>query len=180
MDLDKAAGAVVRVGDGRGFVIAGEHDRLIVTAAHRLPSLPPCMSFSCLDERTYQSLLGPLGEKPTVSAECLFCDPIGDIALLGSPDPQERYEEAGKYEAMVNGVTPFWISAGRAKGRASLLSLDARWFQCRTESFQGGPWWLAEGAEPIRGGMSGSPIVALDRSAIGSSVLASAVKMARI
>ena len=32
-------------------------------------------------EAAFDLLLAPLGPEPSVSAECLFADPIGDIAL---------------------------------------------------------------------------------------------------
>jgi len=159
--------AVVKVCDGRGFVVQGECERFVVTAAHCLPHFPPCMTFSHIEERTYESLVGPLGNGATVWAECLFCDPISDVAVLGSPDNQDLFKQARDYEAMVGAVTPFRVSAGPAKGSAWLLSLDLRWFQCQAESFDGNMWWVSDGAEPIRGGMSGSPIVTMDGSAIG-------------
>jgi hypothetical protein len=34
-------------------------------------------------------LLSLLGDEPSVLAECLFADPIADIAVLGSLDDQE-------------------------------------------------------------------------------------------
>jgi hypothetical protein len=147
-----------------------------LTAAHCLPFFPPCHAWSYIEERTYRSLLAPLGEQPAIAAECLFCDPIGDIAVLGSPDRQqpELYEDSNKYDALVDAVTPFKFSAGpsrldamlEAHGRARLLSLDGRWFECRVRCFRHGPWSVM-GAEPIRGGMSGSPIVAWNGPAIG-------------
>jgi hypothetical protein len=85
--------SIIRVGKGRGFVVEDAErfarfgfrgDCLVVTAAHCLPFFPPCHSCSYLHERTYKALLGPLGQKPTVWAECLFADPIGDIAVLGT------------------------------------------------------------------------------------------------
>jgi len=72
--IETATGAVITVGGGRGFVVRGEWDRLIITAAHCLPHFPPSMSFSELMERTYRDLLAPLGSEPTVWAECLFVD----------------------------------------------------------------------------------------------------------
>jgi hypothetical protein len=88
--------AVITVGDGRGFVVEGEREtRLIITAAHCLPSFPLCHGASYLEERTYQALLGPLGEKPTVWTECLFVDPIADIAVLGQPDNQDELYDQG-------------------------------------------------------------------------------------
>ena len=49
------------------------------------------MTFSHTEERTYQRLLGELIGEPTVWAECLFADPISDVAVLGPPDNQEFY-----------------------------------------------------------------------------------------
>jgi hypothetical protein len=48
----EATRAVVRVRDGRGFVVEGERSRLVITAAHCLPQFPPCAGFSHLEERT--------------------------------------------------------------------------------------------------------------------------------
>src|SRR5437867_2361147 len=94
--------SVLKVGGGRGFVVNGDRDRLIITAAHCLPRFPPCHGLSYTEERTYAKLLGPLGrKKPTVWAECLFVDPVADIAVLGPPDGQELYDEWGAYERLV-------------------------------------------------------------------------------
>ena len=49
------------------------------------------MTFSHTEGRTYQRLLGELSGEPTVWAECLFADPISDVAVLGPPDNQELY-----------------------------------------------------------------------------------------
>lgn len=56
--------AVIRVGDGRGFIVEHGHDRLVITAAHCLPEFPPCHGASFLEERTYGNLLGLLGAEP--------------------------------------------------------------------------------------------------------------------
>ena len=112
--MDKSA--IVTVGEGRGFVVevypawARSARRLVVTAAHCLPSFPPCASISYLEERTYRGLLGPLGEKPTVWAECLFADRVGDIAALGEPDNQALSEEADQYNALVEKAAPLPMS----------------------------------------------------------------------
>lgn len=96
--------SIVTVGDGRGFVVEASivqlmHDfktrewrslkrsqSYIITAAHCLPHLPPCHGASYVQERTYPNLVGPLGEAPTVAVECLFVNPVADIAVLGKPD----------------------------------------------------------------------------------------------
>jgi hypothetical protein len=57
--LREAARAVIRVGDGRGFIVDGKEGRLVITAAHCLPSSPQGFSIASFNERTYQALLGP-------------------------------------------------------------------------------------------------------------------------
>jgi hypothetical protein len=82
--------SVLTVGSGHGFVIEHGFDRLIITAAHCLPFFPPATGTSFLKELTYQGLLAPLDGQPSAWAECLFADPVADIAVLGQPDNQER------------------------------------------------------------------------------------------
>ncbi len=158
--------SVVRVGRGRGFVVQGSDDRFVITAAHCLPHFPPCASASFTEERTYWDLLGPLGGRATVWAECLFVDPIGDIAVLRSPDNQVLWNEAEKYESLTATVEALPVSDAPKHGPALLLSRAGRWFGCIAEHF-GGPLWLRAAAQAIVGGMSGSPILANDGSAIG-------------
>lgn len=121
---DQTMRAVIRVGDGRGFVVEGceECDRLIITAAHCLPYFPPCASFSLTEERTYPSLVGPLGMKPSVWAECLFVDPIGDVAVLGAPDNQAIPDEWEDYIEMLDEIRPLSISEAPEQGTANWLS----------------------------------------------------------
>src|SRR4051794_22251871 len=163
---ENAIRAVIRVGDGRGFVVRGKLDRLVITAAHCLPWFPPCASFSRLEERTYRELLGPLGGESEVCAECLFVDPIGDIAVLGSPDGQELFDEADAYRTLTESRTPLSITDAPAQGRGWLLSLGNTWFQCVVRQ-NGGPLWIVDAAEGIVGGISGSPIVNDSGAAIG-------------
>ncbi len=98
--FEAAQQAVVAVGGGRGFVVEARNQyyRAIITAAHCLPHLPPAHPAMNLEEITYKRLLGSLGAECSVWAECLFVDPIGDIAVLQGPDNQECHEEAGQYE----------------------------------------------------------------------------------
>jgi hypothetical protein len=63
--------AVVRVGHGRGFIVEAADchiGRLVITAAHCLPRLPPAHPARSLKERTCKKLLGLPGAKLTLSA----------------------------------------------------------------------------------------------------------------
>jgi hypothetical protein len=163
--LNLVTPSVVRVGDGRGFVVAGKYDRLIITAAHCLPFFPPCISFSSIEERTYENLLGPLGAEPTVWAECLFVDPIGDIAVLGPPDNQDLSDQHEQYDDLLDPLEPISIADAPAKTAAWLLSLDKQWCQCVVRHV-GGPLWFSNATDGIHGGMSGSPVLLRGGSAI--------------
>ena len=187
---------IIKVDGGRGFVVQGDREcRYVVTAAHCLqragePYIPPAIGgISYTHERTYERLLGPIGGEQTVSAECLFVDPIADLAVLGTPDEQELYEESEEYAALtgaaslpvaevplireqITSVSPFdghaftFLGAPKGECPAWLLSLDGHWFRCDVIAH---PCALAiaNAAEAIASGMSGSPIVTEDGSAIG-------------
>ena len=168
MIIERLKSGVITVGHGRGFVVEGAGERLVITAAHCLPSLPPALPSFGLEARTYGPLLARRGEEPRAWAVCRFVDPIADIAVLGSPgDPH-----ADEYQALMKTATAlsiggslrnpvnFWVPA-------RLLSLDGRsWFSCTVRHF-GGPLWITHAAEVIRDGMSGSPIVTEIGTAIG-------------
>jgi len=186
----------VAVDGGRGFVIETKDRSLIVTAAHCLirdgeSYLPPPHGLSYTQERTYANLLGPLDGERNVWAECLFADPVADIAVLGSPDGQVLWDQAEAYDALVDAAVPLKLGAlppfkaqhhtlpdgteialePIAEGAAWLLSLSGQWFACRVTS-TGRSLQISDAEEGIRGGMSGSPIVAPDGRAIGIVCLA--------
>jgi hypothetical protein len=106
---------VIRVGDGRGFVLTDPiaDRRIVVTAAHCLPSFPPSFAASYLKNHTYQQILGPLDGRRTVWAECLFVDPIADLAVLGTPDSQASSKRSNAYDKLIyaDRVHPFEIGA---------------------------------------------------------------------
>lgn len=204
--LQDALAAVVRVGNGRGFVVEGRghygrRERFVITAAHCLPErrggqkLPPPHGASYTEERTYKKLMAPLSKKQSVWCECLFVDPIADIAVLGSPDNQALGEQAEAYEALVEAATPLTVAEPPSKPNAKevvqladmekrfgqigkvqwarrecsaiLLSLDKQWFACTVSHFPNGMLSIENAAQEIAGGMSGSPIMAEDGTAIG-------------
>lgn len=165
MPPQEASKSIVQVGEGRGFVVEGADGvRYVVTAAHCLPFLPPPCSFSDNEECTFE-VLGPLGTSPTVWALCLFVDPVSDIAVLGAPDSQDQFHKCKAYEDFVGMAMPLSLRWVQQPERGWIFTLDAeRWFSCRVEAPRA--IWIWEAAEPIRGGMSGSPIVGDDGSAI--------------
>jgi hypothetical protein len=131
---EAALRSVVTVGAGRGFVVEVAWDRYVITAAHCLPWFPPCAGSSGLEERTYKALVAPLGRDPSIWAECLFVDPIADIAVLGSPDDQGLFDKADAYRLLVENATPIRIGAPAETCEAYLLSLENEWFQCRADT----------------------------------------------
>lgn len=177
IDSELARG-VVKVGDGRGFIVQAKHSRLIITAAHCLPHFPPPVAIAGYDERTYQDLLGPLDDpKPTVWCELIFADPIADIAVLAEPDSQELGDQHDAYEALTEDRPTFKISDPESDGVAGevmLLSLSGTWQACTVRHVgDDHPFalytalWIEQANDGIRGGMSGSPIVVDGGAAIG-------------
>jgi hypothetical protein len=167
MITEQLKSGVITVGDGRGFVVEGVGERLVITAAHCLPSLPPALSSFGLASRTYGPLLARRGEQPQAWAVCRFVDPIADIAVLGPPDNSHTDD----YNALMGTATalPFGDTVRHPVNfwaPARLLSLDGRWFSCTIRHY-GGPLWITHAAERVHGGMSGSPIVAEAGTAIG-------------
>jgi len=116
--LDDMTSAVITVNEGgRGFIVRGRNNRLVITAAHCLPFVPPAVSFSFAEERTYAALLAPLGQQPAIMAECLFVDPVADIALLGPPDDDAAPDELDAYEELVDaGEVPGDLPTPISKG----------------------------------------------------------------
>jgi hypothetical protein len=162
----KSNGTILTVGDGRGFVVEHKYERLIVTAAHCMPKLPPADRAAYEWEFCYPKLLGALGKKPSVMAQCVFVNPVDDVAVLGSPDNQVMCDDAIRYEALLENAIPFSIGQAPAKkGCGYLFSLEGDWFKCQVESDRS--LWVSESAQPIRGGMSGSPVISKTGAAIG-------------
>lgn len=167
MIIERLKSGVVTVGYGRGFVVEDAGERLVITAAHCLPFIPPALPSFGIEARTYGPLLAPRGEAPRVWAVCRFVDPIADVAVLGSPNAPH----ADDYKALMATATVLPI-ADRVRhpvnfwAPARLLSLDGKWFSCTIRHF-GGPLWITHAAERVLVGMSGSPIVAEAGTAIG-------------
>ncbi len=165
----KPKGTVLSVGEGRGFVVEHRGEHLVVTASHCLPWLPSGFGIAYSEEHVYRNMLGPLGSAPTVACECLFINPIADVAVLGVPDTQTFSDEADPYRALLEYATPFRITEAPENGRGFLLSLEGEWVRCQVEWKEriDGPLWVSKLAQSIEGGMSGSPIVSENGNALG-------------
>jgi hypothetical protein len=186
ISLADLAGSVVRVGDGRGFVVRTGRANYIITAAHVLPELPPARLLHSLEQETYPRLIGPRDAQPTVTAACVFADPIADLAVLAPPDNQELSDEAELYEQFTGLLPPFDIAPPPPRQRvrlpglfgnppdyalsdvtfpAHVLSIAGVWIAC-TARHVGGPL-MVEPADLIVGGMSGSPLIGATGAALG-------------
>lgn len=162
---------VVTVGSGRGFVM--EHRvyfdfadgngykklrrKVVVTASHCLPHAPkmPCYSYQ---ETTYAKLLAPLGEEPSIWTQCLFFDPVADVAVLGEPDNQELLDEWDSYHALVNGRRPF-ATAAPESGEGCMLALDGVTWEPTTLEVHVTIGGNGFSTGPTLAGQSGSPIL---------------------
>jgi S1-C subfamily serine protease len=185
--------AVVSVGKGgRGFIIEADQRRYVITAAHCLRRLPPAHSFAYTKELRYRRLLGPLSaRRRTVWAECVFLDPVADIAVLSEPHSQELFNEYEAYASLTDPVTPLPLGTltfvqrerqlpegpvsrfggairlpREAEASGWILSLDRRWVACTVKSIGGRAASVEKSDAPIEFGMSGSPILGPDGRAI--------------
>jgi hypothetical protein len=109
----------------------------------------------------------------------VFVDPIADLAVLGTPDSQQLPAKARAYENLVEAAVALpiadlpvkyhchWNMPVISASNGWLFSLATQeWFSCQVLQ-NGGRLSLREMAEPVVGGMSGSPILTDDGAAIG-------------
>lgn len=114
--------------------------------------------------------LRPIGAKPTVWAECLFVNPVADIAVLGPPDEQTLPEQAQGYKALLRSLKPFKVADIQQVDQVWLLSLERKWFSCRANYLpwvNGSLWLHTWELGSIKSGMSGSPIISDNGEAVG-------------
>jgi hypothetical protein len=150
--------------------------------------VPPPHLGRFLEEYTFAKVVGPLGEKPHASAECVFVDTIADLAVLGSPDNQALSDQAGEYVALTAALPAISLAIPpaavdrkarreskmtraeflkRFESRAWVLSLDGQWFECAATYSEGGMLTIrTKGSKRVVNGMSGSPVVTLDGVAL--------------
>lgn len=158
--LDRAAGAIVKVGKGRGFIVQGDRDRYVITTNYSLPFVSPCDPGSEL----WTFFIGGVeNEASDILGECLFVDPIADIAVLGAPGNPEHWEAFSKF---VWSRPPISVGDAKFESKALLLSPDGHWQSC-SAGHNGGRLWISDAVNGIVGAMSGSPIMLDDRTAVG-------------
>ena len=160
--LASAKDAIVTVGGARGFLVQGLGVR-VVTAAHCLPHLPPAHPMSFTEERTYEKLVGSLEAPAGVWAECLFVDPIADVAVLGQSSLSEECEAFGQF---MEGRPTLRVAAVTDSCAGWLLTLDGRWDACTVRRARGTHTLTLVDAQ-VRPGMSGSPILTHTGHVIG-------------
>jgi hypothetical protein len=99
------------------------------------------------------NLLGSLGRLPHVWASCLFLDPFGGIAILGSPFGEGiKREHVNAYDALTSSVLPLQVAD------------PAPWSKMFDDEFRRSaeaPVW-ALSLRDVRG----SPVVVADGSAV--------------
>ncbi|MGO6880680.1 hypothetical protein ACCS44_17555 [Rhizobium ruizarguesonis] len=160
--LEYAKNSVIRVGYGRGFLAQTVDSPVIITCAHCLPHMPPAIgSVMSPHERTYLRLVGALGAEPTITVECLFVDPVADVAVLGEPNGQ-LYDEAEAYCAFVEERQGLAIAAEQnaalpgVQSGGAWLTLEGEWVH---HSLEVGVRCVCTSEKTAARGMSGSPII---------------------
>jgi hypothetical protein len=166
---DLATKSLLRVGDGRGFIVAKRGSpwrRYVITAAHCLPIVPDPLGVR-VGEEVFENLLGPLGGENTVWAQCLYVDPIADAAVLHyvrgeGPDRSEAYGE------LVDLLTPLRLgTAAPMETPAFLVALDGRLISCTVRDSVDGQLYIANAIDGIADGMSGTPVIRQDGAVVG-------------
>ena len=139
------------------------------TAAHCLPNLPPAHWGSYTKERTFLNLLGPLDSPATLSTQCVFADPIADVAVLAAPDSQIVLEMSEAYDTFTKERPTLHVGGMRGPRLAWLLTLERRWQLCSVRRDFGNDRTLeligaGGGCVP---GCSGSPILTDEGLVVG-------------
>jgi hypothetical protein len=196
MKTEIAKKAVVQIigGGCRGFIVGAGGERFVITVAHSAPhDRLPAPYLANSSELTFDGVIGPLfSEQGTITAELCVYSLVDDIAVFGAPDTPDDLYECAEYEqftataAMTVGKLPDraappkphpssaafnpWLEERQRHDAhteaAFILSLDGEWEPC-TVRYDGRYLMICEGADQIRSGMSGSPIIDINGDAIG-------------
>jgi hypothetical protein len=157
--------SVVRVGrGGRGFVVRTIRDeKLIITVARCVPRLAMTISHSF--DYTYPRCVGAIDKRDRpVTVQCLFIDPVADLAVLGPPDDDRPYNA---FVETRPGLPVGCVDMRRPECDAWMLSLTGEWFSCHVVALPRA-LMIVSAAERTEDGMSGSPIVDDNGRAIGA------------
>jgi exonuclease I len=129
--------------------------------------LPPAHRAAFTAEKTFKKLIGPLGTKPTIWAECVFVDPVSDLAVLGQPDGQAFNEDVDTaWDDFIEDLEPLDLDTDQPT-RGWMLSLDGHWMPCAIHTTNNGSLLVKDLDGDIEGGMSGSPILSDKGRAVG-------------
>jgi hypothetical protein len=101
-------------------------------------------------------ILSRIGEDAGVWAECLFADPIADVAILGPVDNQALPDRWDAYIDWLGGIDGLPIGDAHSDtSKAWVMALDQSWATCSAQCVVR----LWTDGVTIDAGMSGSPIV---------------------
>lgn len=168
--------SIVKVGSkgsyGRGFWVGSPDYGLIVTAAHCLPYYPTRRDdVLCYSDLTYADLVARPDGKGTCWAECLFLDPVADLAVLTEPCNQFLSEESDKFSdfasrsefleigSLADGETSARIMFNNSESIPCIVETNSRLL---TRGFT-----IKKTDGKIKSGMSGSPILTDDGKVVG-------------
>ena len=144
------------------YATVHHHSRPLLTA---FASSPSRSLYSGKD--TFKKLLGPLGAAPSIWAECLFVDPVSDLAVLGQPDGQAFNEDVDTaWDEFIEDIEPLELDAKRPT-RGWILSLKRQWMPCTIQIKNYGNLVVKDLVGDIEGGMSGSPILSDNGRVVG-------------
>ncbi len=121
--------------------------------------MPPPHRAAYTAEKTFKKLLAPLGTAPSIWAECVFVDPVSDLAVLGQPDGQAlKWDVETAWDEFIEDIESLELDAKRPT-RGWTLSLAGRWLPCTIQIKNYGNLVVKDLAGDVEGGMSGSPIL---------------------
>ena len=114
------------------------------------------------------------GSQLDVWGDCIFVDPVADIAVLGEVDNQVDENFSVQWDAylqLVESVSA--ISIGKVEtGLGWMLSLDGKCERTKLEVVRS-IWGTSLLTGPVKPGMSGSPVLNLAGKAIGVATMGS-------